>query len=167
MLEYNAGEEYMEDDDDEEEEWEDDEDDDRPPRASMSLEDLLSILQDACNLLRRAKEEGVEDFDIILEQVNDLLRRAISGRFEMGPTGLRSFAHTLDSLVQDPWYDRMYLESRKSELTRTKDFAHFFHLSSREGYIQKFCCPHGFGPTKSRRYVLRAIVPVFISHLNV
>lgn len=108
MLEYNASEEYMEDDYDVDV-------DDGPGRAPMTLEDLVSIMQDACSLLRRAKEERVEDFDILLEQVDDLVRRAISGQLEMGATEITSFAHAPYSLVQDPWYDRMCHESSKAE----------------------------------------------------
>lgn len=144
MLEYSVSVEHMDDDDEYDEEEEEEED--GPRQTEMSVEDLVSIMKDACVLLRQAKEEGVDDFDIILEQVDDLIRRAISGRLEMGSTGITSFAHTPDALVKDPWYDRMYLESSRLELIRPNSSTHFYRLE-RDMYMS-FIAHLGMDPRK-------------------
>lgn len=108
MLDYDASIESMDDDDD---------DDGEGRQPEMSLDVLLSILQDACTLLRQADEERLDDFEVVLEQVNGLLNRAIAerlalGELDGGTTELRSFAHAPGELVEDPWNDRMRLQSR-------------------------------------------------------
>ena len=107
MLDYEASHVYIEDDDNDER------------RREEPVETLIVILRDACNLARRAKAEENQEYETILDELNSLIFRGIASRMDgAGPPNLESFAHTDDTLMNDPMFGQMSLENRTSYLLK-------------------------------------------------
>ena len=103
MYDYDASHEHLDDDEDG--------DEDRP--RDQPLEAKVNILHDLCNLLRRAREQNIPEYDVLFDEANTFINQAVAKevKADWGPCYVWSFAHTPDTLLKDPMQKMLYLEN--------------------------------------------------------